>query len=236
MSACTSAEPHGGARLRIAVLASGRGSNFAALVEACRDGRLPIDIVELICDRSSAPVVGVADAAGIAHVVLDPQDYHDRAEFDRALFARLDALDVTLVVLAGFMRILPARALEAWHGRMINIHPSLLPRHPGLHTHRRALDAGDREHGASVHYVSAEVDQGALIAQVMIGVERHDTPASLAARLLGHEHALLVASVNLIARGRLCWSAHGPLLDGERLCGPLRLCSDGHLLPVAACP
>lgn len=210
----------------IVVLASGRGSNFVALLSAQRDGSLPVRIVELISDRPGAPVLAIAADAGIDTHVIDPSAFGERAAFDRALFAHLARLCPELVVLAGFMRILPAHELAAWQGRMINIHPSLLPRHPGLHTHRRALEAGDRRHGASVHYVSAEVDGGALISQVVIDVEPGDTPGLLAARLLPHEHALLVASVGLIARGRVRWGGDRPLFDGRPLRTPVQFAID----------
>lgn len=207
----------------VVVLASGRGSNFSALLTAQESGELPIRIVELVCDRPEAPVLAIARAANVPTHVLDARRFTERSDFDRALFARLTTIDPALVVLAGFMRILVAPELRSWEGRMINIHPSLLPRHAGLHTHRRALEAGDRRHGASVHYVSAEVDRGALISQVAIDVEQADTPASLARRLLGHEHALLVASVGLIAHGRLRWLQGEPLLDGVPMRAPLQL-------------
>lgn len=182
--------------LRVAVFASGRGSNLQALIDAQREQRLGgAQVVVVASDRRNAGAVRKAEAAGIATVVLDPRDYADRAGFDHALFDRVAAYRPDLIVLAGFMRILDPAAFAPWTGRMINIHPSLLPKYPGLHTHRRAIEAGDAEHGASVHQVTAELDGGPVIAQTRLPILPGDTPESLAARLLPLEHALLVGCV-----------------------------------------
>lgn len=220
-------------RLRVAVLASGRGSNLQALLDARGEGRLPIEIVLVASDRLQAPALRRAEAAGLGTLALDPKGYADRAAYDADLFARIAACAPELVVLAGFMRILDPAAVAPWAGRIINIHPSLLPKHRGLHTHRRALDAGDALHGASVHYVTAELDGGPVIAQAEIPVRAGDTPDSLAARLLEQEHRLLVASIALIAAGRVALADGLVRLDGEPLAAPLRLDPDGTLAHAA---
>lgn len=208
---------------KLAVLASGRGSNLQALIDARNDGRLPIDIVLVAGDKAQALALRRAEAAGIATLALDPRGYPTRAAFDADLFARVAASVPDLIVLAGFMRIIDPAVLAPWSGRIVNIHPSLLPKYPGLHTHRRALEEGDAEHGSSVHFVTAELDGGPVLAQVAIAVQPGDTPDSLAARLLAHEHRLLVASVAAIATGRLSLGERGVLHDGLALAAPLRL-------------
>jgi phosphoribosylglycinamide formyltransferase 1 len=214
---------------RIAVLVSGRGSNLQALIEAIADGRINAEIVAVLSNHSDAPALRHAEVHGIATVALDAAGYADRLSYDSALFARLTEFTPDLVVMAGFMRILEPSVVRAWQGRMINIHPSLLPKYPGLHTHRRAIKAGDSEQGASVHFVTAEVDGGPVIAQVRIPIFAADTPQSLAARLLPREHALLVAVVGLLAAGRIEWASAGVKLDGRSLSRPLELDSNDRL-------
>ncbi len=209
--------------LRTAVLASGRGSNLQALIDAQQQGRLPIELVLVAGDKAQAQALRRAEAVGIATFALDPKAYADRAAFDAGLFTRVAAFSPALIVLAGYMRILDASALAPWNGRIINIHPSLLPKYRGLHTHRRALEAGDTTHGASVHFVSAELDGGPVIAQATMAVHADDTPDTLAGRLLAKEHALLVASVGLIADGRITLGESGVCLDGQPLDAPLQL-------------
>jgi phosphoribosylglycinamide formyltransferase-1 len=213
--------------LRIAVLASGRGSNLQALIAARDAGTLPAEFVLVGSDKADAGALALAEAAGIPRLVLDPRDFASRRDYDFELFARLDASGADLLVLAGFMRIIDGDALKPWIGRMINIHPSLLPKYRGLHTHRRALKAGDAVHGASVHYVTAELDGGPVIAQAVIGIHPGDDEHSLAQRLLAQEHRLLPAVARLIAEGRLALAApDGVDLDGQRLSAPLRLSGD----------
>ena len=216
--------------MRIVVLASGRGSNLEALIDAQREARLPITIVGVLSDKADARALEIARAAGIAAVHVDPRAFGSRREFDEALFAAIAAAKPDLVVLAGFMRILDPAAFKPWLGRIINIHPSLLPKYPGLHTHRRALEAGDRLHGASVHFVTAELDGGPVLGQVRIEIRPDDTPQSLAERLLPQEHRLLVACVALLAGNRLRWAANGVHLDGAPLDRPLQLDEDGELV------
>lgn len=211
----------------IAVLASGRGSNLGALIEAQAAGTLPIHIVLVAGDRADAFAFERAREAGIATFALNPKDFTDRAAFDAALFARVAEARPALVVLAGYMRVIDAEVVREFAGRMINIHPSLLPRYRGLHTHRRALEAGDAVHGASVHYVTAELDGGPTIAQAEIPVHSGDTPESLAERLLEQEHRLLVACIGLIATGRILLSGDRVVYEGTTLAAPLRLREQG---------
>jgi phosphoribosylglycinamide formyltransferase 1 len=213
----------------VAVLASGRGSNLAALIDARERGRLPVDFVLVAGDKAEAPALRNAEAHGIATLALDPDGFATRHAFDKALFDRVAASGAQLVVLAGFMRIIDPRVVASWRGRIINIHPSLLPKYPGLHTHRRVLRAGDAEHGASVHFVTSELDGGPVIAQAKIDVGRGDDAATLAARLLEQEHRLLPACVAAIAAGRIALQDDGVHFDGKPLREPLRLEPDGAL-------
>jgi len=209
-------------RLRVAVLISGRGSNLQALIAAQRSGELAIEIVVVASNRSAAEGLRHAEAAGIATFALDAGRIPDRASYDAELFAQIAAFTPDLIVLAGFMRVLDAAVLTPWAGRIINVHPSLLPKYPGLHTHRRALEAGDRVHGASVHFVGAELDAGPLLACTEIMTEPGDTAESLAARLLPREHALLCRCVQWIADGRAQLRGDTVHFDGTPLSGPLR--------------
>lgn len=215
--------------LPIAVLASGRGSNLAALIDAREAGALPVTFTLVAGDKADAPALRNAEAHGIATFALDPKSFASRGEFDATLFKHVGASGAQLVVLAGYMRILDAAVTAQWTGRMINIHPSLLPKYRGLHTHRRALKAGDAEHGASVHFVSAELDGGPVIAQARIAVREGDTEDALAARLLPHEHALLTACVDAIARGAISERSGKVWFHGQSLAAPLRLDAGGHL-------
>lgn len=217
----------------IAVLASGRGSNLQALIDAQRAGALPIEIRGVFSDKPGAAALERARAAGIPALALEPKGFPDRASFDRALFAHVDAANPRLVVCAGYMRILSDEVVAARVGRLINIHPSLLPKYPGLRTHARALEAGDAVHGSSVHFVTTELDGGPVLAQATIAVQPGDTPESLAERLLPIEHRLLVASVALIARRRVVASPHGLAIDGVPLQRPLVLGADGRLHDAA---
>jgi len=205
----------------VVVFASGRGSNFAALLAAQQRGELPIAIRALLSDKRTAPALLLAENAAVAAEAFAPREFADRASFDRAIFARAALFSPDLIVLAGYMRMIDAGVIAPWVGKVINIHPSLLPKYPGLHTHARALQAGDRVHGASVHFVTAELDGGPVIAQARIEVRQDDTPESLAARLLPLEHRLLIATVDLFARGRVTLGADGVQLDGQPLRAPL---------------
>lgn len=215
--------------LPIAVLASGRGSNLAALIAARDAGTLPVTFTLVASDKADAPALRNAEAHGIPTFALDPKSFAARADFDAALFRHVAASGAQLVVLAGYMRILDAAVTAQWTGRMINIHPSLLPKYRGLHTHRRALKAGDAEHGSSVHFVSAELDGGPVIAQARIAVRADDSEDSLATRLLPHEHALLTACVDAIARGEVAEREGKVWFHGQPLAAPLTLDGAGHL-------
>lgn len=220
--------------LRLAVLCSGRGSNLQALIDAQRAGRLAISIELVAGDKALAPALRRAEDAGIATLALAPKSYASRAAFDADLFAHIAQSKPDLIVLAGYMRIVSPDVLAPWAGRIINIHPSLLPKYPGLHTHQRVLDAGDAEHGASVHFVTAELDQGPTLAQATITVSADETPETLATRLLEHEHDLLISCVEMIASGRVTATANGIALDGTPLSAPLRLDADGSLQRIAS--
>lgn len=217
-------------RLPIVVLCSGRGSNLQALIDTAATGALPIEIRAVLSDKPKCIALERARAAGIATVALRARDYADRATFDHALFAEAARFEPQLVVLAGYMRVIDAAVVAPWHGRMINIHPSLLPKYPGLHTHRSALNAGDSVHGSSVHFVTAELDGGPVIAQIEMPVEPDDDEDSLAARLLVLEHRLLVASVALIAQGAIELDGRRVSYRGTPLAAPLLLDAQGGLV------
>lgn len=206
------------------MLASGRGSNLQALIVARDAGVLPVDFVVVGSDKTNAGALQLAKDAGIPTFTLKAKDFASRRDFDLELFRRLDASGAQVLVLAGFMRIIDGEALSPWVGRMINIHPSLLPKYRGLHTHQRALEAGDEEHGASVHYVTAELDGGPVIAQARISIRAGDDEAILAQRLLTFEHQLLPSVLKLMAEGRLALIAPNRVaLDGKLLDAPLQL-------------
>jgi phosphoribosylglycinamide formyltransferase-1 len=187
---------------RVAVLISGRGSNMRALVEAARRPGYPASITCVISNRPDAAGLQFASGIGIPTEVVDHRAFSSREEFDQALHRTLLAYAVDLVCCAGFMRILTPGLLERWHGRMLNIHPSLLPAYKGTRTHERALADRVKVHGATVHFVTAELDSGPVIAQVAVPVLPDDTPASLAARVLAAEHPLYVKALELVASGR----------------------------------
>lgn len=212
--------------LRTAVLISGSGTNLRALIEARDQGRLALDLCHVISSRRDAPGLKHAERAGISTTVVQ---HDDAAEQDRAILARLAPLAPELIVLAGYMRILGPEAVTPFAGRMINLHPSLLPRYKGLDTYRRALAAGDTEHGASIHFVTADLDAGPVIAQVRIPVLQGDSPATLASRLAPREHELLCATVELFTRRRVECSQDRVLLDGMVLAEPLQLDENGQL-------
>ncbi len=188
---------------RIVILVSGRGSNARALVQACRREAWPAQVVALVSNRPDAPALDFARAEGIATVVVDHRGFADRAAFDAALDAAVLALAPDLVLLAGFMRILDAGFVQRWQGRLLNIHPSLLPAFPGLHTHRRALEAGCRLAGATVHFVTPALDHGPIVAQGAVPVHDDDTPERLAGRVLALEHRLYPLAVGWWLRGEL---------------------------------
>lgn len=211
------------ATFRIAVLASGAGSNLQALIDAIAEGRLDAAIVAVFSDRSDCLALERARSAGIPAIAVAAKAYPSRAAFDAALFGLVDAARPDLIVCAGYMRIISAAEIAARPDRMINLHPSLLPAFKGLHTHRRALEAGIDEHGASVHVVTADLDDGPVIAQARVPVRAGDDEAALAARVRAVEHALLLATVRLLAEGRLRLRAGRIFLNGMALAAPLQL-------------
>ena len=211
---------------RLAVLASGRGSNLQAILDAIDDGRLHAQVAGVFGDKSAAFALERARAAGIPARALRPRDFAGRDEFDAALFAEVASVRPDVVVCAGYMRLLGAAALAPWAGRIINIHPSLLPDFKGLDTHARALAAGVPEHGASVHFVTADLDGGPVIAQARVPVLDGDDADALAARVLDTEHPLLVASLQLLCAGRIVLRDEVVELDGKPLAAPLQLASN----------
>lgn len=219
---------------RIVVLLSGRGSNYRALRRAQADGRLDGQIVAVISDRPDAAGLALAREDGIDTLCIQREDHPDRDSFEQALAEAIAASGAHWIVLAGFMRVLSAGFVEAHAGRMINIHPSLLPRHRGLHTHQRVLDAGETEHGASVHFVTPELDGGPVISQVRLAVDAGDTAESLAKRLLALEHRLFPATMALLLRYQVEVGDETITIQGKKLVGPLLLgrdlCDDGRLL------
>ncbi|MEJ2516059.1 MAG: phosphoribosylglycinamide formyltransferase [Gammaproteobacteria bacterium] len=207
--------------LRLAVLVSGYGSNLQALMDAVAAGTLNARIVLVASDRPDARGLARARQAGLPTAAVDPADYPDRAAWCRALGEVLEHHQPELVVLAGFMKVLDADLVKRWAGRMINIHPSLLPRYRGLHTHRRALEAGDAAHGTSIHFVTEELDGGPVVLQAQVPVLPGDDETRLNARVQAVEHKVYPEVVGWIAEGRLALGDQGVTLDGRRLDGPV---------------
>lgn len=174
----------------IVILISGRGSNMISIVEAMQDGRLPITVAAVISNRPDAAGLDYAKQLNIATAVIDHKDFETRENFDQVLAQKIDNYSPDLVVLAGFMRILTTEFVEQFAGKLINIHPSLLPKFKGLDTHQRAIDAGEKEHGASVHFVTPELDDGPVVLQASVAVFENDSAKTLAARVLEQEHTL----------------------------------------------
>jgi phosphoribosylglycinamide formyltransferase-1 len=187
----------------IVILISGRGSNMQAIVHAAQAERWPAKIAAIISNRSDAEGLSFAQEHGIAYAVVANGDYPSRAEFDAALQAQIDRFQPDVVVLAGFMRILTAPFVAHYAGRLLNIHPSLLPKFPGLATHRQALQAGETVHGATVHFVTAELDHGPIVAQAQVPVLPTDTETTLAQRVLEQEHVIYPRAVRWFIEGKL---------------------------------
>jgi phosphoribosylglycinamide formyltransferase-1 len=202
-------------RKRVAVLISGRGSNMAALIEAAKDKKYPAEIVLVISNRPGAGGLLVAQAAGIATVVVDHTQFgKDRTDFESAVQALLEKHRVDLICLAGFMRLFTPDFVSKWHLRILNIHPALLPAFKGLDTHKRALQADAKIHGATVHYVVPEMDSGPIIAQGAISVRPIDSEDTLAMRVLEVEHRIYPLALKLVAEGRVTVENGGCLIDG----------------------
>ncbi|NVZ66073.1 phosphoribosylglycinamide formyltransferase [Pseudomonas gingeri] len=201
----------------VVVLLSGTGSNLQALIDDVRTGGNPARIAAVISNRADAYGLQRARDAGIDTRSLDHKAFEGREAFDAALIELIDTFNPQLVVLAGFMRILSADFVRHYQGRLLNIHPSLLPKYKGLHTHQRALDAGDAEHGCSVHFVTEELDGGPLVVQAVVTVESDDSAQSLAQRVHTQEHRIYPLAVRWFAEGRLSLGDRGALLDGQLL-------------------
>jgi phosphoribosylglycinamide formyltransferase-1 len=214
--------------MRLAVLISGAGSNMVAIAEACRSGKINASVALVISDVPSAGGLARAQALDIATAVVDRNAFRadgkpDRAAFEAALGAVVDASMADLVVLAGFMRVLSSSFVARYEGRMLNIHPSLLPLHKGLDTHARVLAAGDTQHGVSVHFVTPELDGGPVIAQAAVPVLPGDDAAALSARVHAREHILYPMVIEWLTQGRLQWNHGAPALDGKPLAAPVLL-------------
>lgn len=202
---------------RLAVLISGSGTNLQAIMDAQKAGTLDAEIAVVFSNRANAAGLERAAQAGIPTASLDHRDYPDREQFDQAMIDALTAYAPDTVVLAGFMRILSAVFVRHYAGRLINIHPSLLPKYRGLNTHARALEAGDSEHGCSIHFVTEELDGGPLIAQASISVQTNDTVDSLSNRVQQREHLLYPKVLQWRAQDRLELTDNGVVLDGKPL-------------------
>lgn len=213
-------------RVRLVALISGRGSNLQAILNGSRSGELPVDICAVISNRPDAYGLERARQAKIPAIVLDHKAFPDRTAFEAALRERIDAYAPDLVVLAGFMRVLSADFVAHYQGRMLNIHPSLLPKFRGLHTHARAIAAGERKHGASVHFVTRELDNGPVILQVGVPVLPTDDPDTLATRVLKQEHRIYPLVIRWFAQGRIKLLNDQVLFNGQALITPRVLESD----------
>ena len=199
----------------MAVLISGRGSNMTSLLAAASDPAYPAEIALVLSNRPEAPGLATAREHGVATVAIDHKHHLSREEFERAMQAVLEARGIELICLAGFMRLLTPWFVERWTGRMINIHPALLPLYKGLHTHERALADGVKLHGASVHFVVPGMDEGPIIAQAAVPVLDGDTPATLGARVLAQEHVIYPLALGLLAGGRLTIEGARVRISGE---------------------
>jgi phosphoribosylglycinamide formyltransferase-1 len=203
------------ARKRVAVLISGRGSNMASLVEAAKDKSYPAEIVLVVSNRPDAAGVSYARNAGIATTIINHTDYgKNREAFERALQAVLEGSGIEIVCLAGFMRILTPWFIARWEGRLLNIHPALLPAFKGLHTHEKAIATGAKTHGATVHFVTADMDSGPIVCQAAVPVLAGDTAETLATRVLAVEHKIYPLALKWLAEGRLKISEGTCRLEG----------------------
>lgn len=207
--------------LRLAILISGRGSNMAAIAHACAEGRINAHVDLVVSERPGVAGLDTARALGIETRTVAWPGTAERVQFERDLDAALAAAQPDVIVLAGFMRILSQQFVAAYAGRILNIHPSLLPKYRGLHTHRRVLESGDQAHGASVHFVTAELDGGPLILQSRVAVRPGETEDALSARVQATEHIIYPRVIGWLADGRLAWRDERPWLDGKLLATPI---------------
>jgi phosphoribosylglycinamide formyltransferase-1 len=202
---------------RLAVLVSGRGSNLSAIADAFAAGRIPGELALVVSNVPGAEALARAEARGIATHCIPHGDYDTREAFEAALLAALAAAGVNFVALAGFMRVLTERFIREYYGSLLNIHPSLLPKYPGLHTHRRALEAGDTESGATVHFVIPALDAGPAIAHARVPIVKGDTPEALAARVQSAEHRLYPQVLAWCLSGSVMLRDGAAYRDGERI-------------------
>jgi phosphoribosylglycinamide formyltransferase 1 len=202
---------------RLVILISGSGSNLQAFIDAIARGELNARIAAVISNKTDAGGLQRAAKAGVATQIIDHKQFASREQFDTALLACVENYRPDLVVLAGFMRILTPIFLQPYYGKLINIHPSLLPKYPGLNTHQRAIDAGDAEAGATVHFVTGELDGGPAIIQASVPIHADDNVATVTARVLVQEHRIYPLAVQWFAQGRLQLRDHNATLDGEPL-------------------
>jgi phosphoribosylglycinamide formyltransferase 1 len=216
------ADAGAGVPLPIAILISGRGTNMRAIAERAAAGILPVEVRVVISDKPSAAGLETAAAMGITTRVIEPRAFADRAAYDRALVQLLAEYEPRLIVLAGFMRILTPHFIGAFAGQMLNVHPSLLPKYRGLHTHRRAIEAGETLHGVSVHFVTEELDGGPVILQAEVPIMPGDSETTLSARVQRSEHRIYPQVIDWFARGRLLLKDGRAWLDGMPLDAPLR--------------
>ena len=200
---------------RLAILISGRGSNMQAFIDACERGDLDAHIAVVLSNNPEAAGLDRASQAGIETLCINHRDFADRESFDRAMVEALAPYNPDLVILAGFMRILTPTFITPFTGKLLNIHPSLLPKYPGLNTHQRALDAGDKEAGVTVHYVTPELDGGPPIIQARVPVMPEDSPGELAARVIVEEHVIYPIAARWQLEGRLKLTDQGAYLDDE---------------------
>ncbi len=201
----------------IVVLISGSGTNLQAIIDACKEGRINASISAVVSNKADAYGLERAKQAAINTVVVNPKEYSDRESYDMALAEVIEQHKADLIVMAGFMRILSQAFVERFSGKMLNIHPSLLPKYQGLNTHQRAIDAQDQEHGCSIHFVTPELDGGPVILQAKVPVFSDDDAETLAARVQVQEHAIYPLVVNWFVEGRLSMENDSALLDSNIL-------------------
>jgi phosphoribosylglycinamide formyltransferase-1 len=214
-------------RQPIVILISGRGSNMRALIEHSQSAAAAFEVRAVLADRADAGGLDTARQFGIAARALAPATGMDRAAYDSILAAAIDEYSPSLIALAGFMRILSAPFVDRYEGMMLNIHPSLLPKYAGLHTHRRALEARDAEHGVTVHFVTEQLDGGPRVIQARVAVETGDTEATLSRRVLVQEHVIYPVAVDWFCAGRLRYEAGQAVLDGRILSEPVQVTDIG---------
>ena len=208
--------------MSIVVLISGSGTNLQAIIDAAQTGKINVEIKAVISNRPDAKGLERAHAANIPALLINHKDYADRESFDQALQQLIDQYSPKLIVLAGFMRILSEAFVNHYAARMLNIHPSLLPHFPGLHTHQRALDAGHQQHGATVHFVTNELDSGPAVIQSIMDINQDDTADSLANRIHTQEHIIYPMAIGWFAKGRLVCRNNQAYLDDRLITTPPR--------------